>query len=252
MAVNCGVELARLSKRSTVIVDLKPGLGEVGAVPRRSPALQHPRRDRQPAPARPRVPEGAGGQAQVGPRDSRRVGSVRSAGRRRRRRRSRSCSGCWRGSTSTSWWTPAARSIRARSRRSTPPTRCSWSRTRRAVGAQRAAAARARARSSGACGERVRVLLNRAAEPYPIPPKQIESGARTPDSPHVSERLQDRLDRAQLGRAARADGQLRHRRRSSITSRGRFSSPSARRRRRSRREAQAARPRTPRVHLVNP
>ena len=30
VAVNCGVELARLSKRPTVIVDLKPGLGEVG------------------------------------------------------------------------------------------------------------------------------------------------------------------------------------------------------------------------------
>jgi pilus assembly protein CpaE len=30
MAVNCGVELARITKRATVIVDLKPGLGEVG------------------------------------------------------------------------------------------------------------------------------------------------------------------------------------------------------------------------------
>jgi pilus assembly protein CpaE len=30
VAVNCSVELARLSKRSTIIVDLKPGLGEVG------------------------------------------------------------------------------------------------------------------------------------------------------------------------------------------------------------------------------
>jgi Flp pilus assembly CpaE family ATPase len=29
LAVNCGVELARLSKKATVIVDLKPGLGEV-------------------------------------------------------------------------------------------------------------------------------------------------------------------------------------------------------------------------------
>ena len=29
VSVNCGVELARLSKQSTVIVDLKPGLGEV-------------------------------------------------------------------------------------------------------------------------------------------------------------------------------------------------------------------------------
>jgi pilus assembly protein CpaE len=30
IAVNCGVELARLSKKATVIIDLKPGLGEVG------------------------------------------------------------------------------------------------------------------------------------------------------------------------------------------------------------------------------
>src|SRR5207245_9335072 len=29
VSVNCGVELARLTKRSTLIVDLKPGLGEV-------------------------------------------------------------------------------------------------------------------------------------------------------------------------------------------------------------------------------
>jgi len=30
LAVNCAVDLARLSGRSTVIVDLKPGIGEVG------------------------------------------------------------------------------------------------------------------------------------------------------------------------------------------------------------------------------
>jgi pilus assembly protein CpaE len=30
VAVNCAVEIARLSKRSTLIVDMKPGLGEVG------------------------------------------------------------------------------------------------------------------------------------------------------------------------------------------------------------------------------
>src|SRR5260370_41390624 len=38
VSVNCGVELARLSKRSAVIVDLKPGPGEgalfLGAAPR--------------------------------------------------------------------------------------------------------------------------------------------------------------------------------------------------------------------------
>ena len=41
MAVNCGVELTRLSKQApTVIVDLKPGLGEVVAVPGRAQPLQ--------------------------------------------------------------------------------------------------------------------------------------------------------------------------------------------------------------------
>ena len=30
VAVNCAVEIARLTKQSTVILDLKPGLGEVG------------------------------------------------------------------------------------------------------------------------------------------------------------------------------------------------------------------------------
>ena len=53
-----------------------------GAVSRRPPALQPARRDRQPAPARSRVPQGAGGEAQVGARDSGRLRSVRSARRR--------------------------------------------------------------------------------------------------------------------------------------------------------------------------
>jgi pilus assembly protein CpaE len=37
-----------------------------------------------------------------------------------------------------------------------------------------------RVRQLGACGERVRVLLNRAGEPYPIPPKQIEGALGHP------------------------------------------------------------------------
>ncbi|HXG88817.1 MAG TPA: AAA family ATPase [Vicinamibacterales bacterium] len=37
-----------------------------------------------------------------------------------------------------------------------------------------------RVRQLGACGERVRILLNRAAEPFPIPPKQIESAVGHP------------------------------------------------------------------------
>jgi pilus assembly protein CpaE len=37
-----------------------------------------------------------------------------------------------------------------------------------------------RVRQLGACGDRVRFLLNRAAEPYPIPPKQIEGALGHP------------------------------------------------------------------------
>src|SRR5579862_9282738 len=37
-----------------------------------------------------------------------------------------------------------------------------------------------RVRQLGACGERVRVVLNRAAEPFPIPPRQIESALGHP------------------------------------------------------------------------
>ena len=37
-----------------------------------------------------------------------------------------------------------------------------------------------RVRQLGACGERVRILLKRAAEPYPIPPRQIENALGHP------------------------------------------------------------------------
>jgi Flp pilus assembly CpaE family ATPase len=37
-----------------------------------------------------------------------------------------------------------------------------------------------RIRQLGAAGERVRILMNRAAEPYPIPPKQMESALGHP------------------------------------------------------------------------
>jgi pilus assembly protein CpaE len=37
-----------------------------------------------------------------------------------------------------------------------------------------------RVRQLGACGDRVRLLLNRAAEPFPIPPKQIETAVGHP------------------------------------------------------------------------
>ena len=37
-----------------------------------------------------------------------------------------------------------------------------------------------RVRQLGACGERVRLLMNRAAEPFPIPPRQIEAAVGHP------------------------------------------------------------------------
>ncbi len=69
---------------------------------------------------------------------------------------SKSCSACSRDSTSTSVANPDVPSVR---------------------NAQRLLD---RVRQLGACGERVRVLLNRAAEPYPIPRKQIEGALGHP------------------------------------------------------------------------
>ena len=68
-----------------------------------------------------------------------------------------------------------------------------------------------RVRQLGAGGERVRVLLNRAAEQHLIAPKQIETALGYCDSPHLPERLQDGVDGAQLRRAAGADEPLRDR-----------------------------------------
>jgi MinD-like ATPase involved in chromosome partitioning or flagellar assembly len=66
-----------------------------------------------------------------------------------------------------------------------------------------------RIRQLGASAERVRLLLNRAAEPYPIPPTQIEAGRRPSDRSLVPERLQDGVDGDELRRAARAQQQYR-------------------------------------------
>jgi pilus assembly protein CpaE len=68
-----------------------------------------------------------------------------------------------------------------------------------------------RVRQLGACGERVRLLLNRAAEPFPIPPKQIESAVGHPihhmfpsDYGIVSTALNSGVPIAQSGESALA------------------------------------------------
>ena len=101
-------------------------------------------------------------------------------GARRRRRDRRGVPAARRGSTSTSSSTPAARS-----------TPCAVAALYTAdtmflvanpdvPSVRNAQRLLDRVRQLGACGERVRMLLNRAAEPYPIPPKQIESALGHP------------------------------------------------------------------------
>ena len=60
------------------------------------------------------------------------------------------------------------------------PTRCSWSPNPDVPSVRNAQRLLERVRELGAVGERVRLLLNRAAEPFPIPPKQIEAALGHP------------------------------------------------------------------------
>jgi pilus assembly protein CpaE len=67
-----------------------------------------------------------------------------------------------------------------------------------------------RVRQLGACGERVRFLLNRAAEPYPIPPKQIEGAVGHPIHHSFPSDYKTGVGGAEFRRAAGADRQFRH------------------------------------------
>jgi pilus assembly protein CpaE len=179
VAVNCGVELARLSKRSTIIVDLKPGLGEVGLFLGVRPrftmidAIDNLHRlDREFLKElvikhksgleilagsdqfdRPGAPDG---------------GAIEELFRLLARQyeyilvdagsQINACSvaALYTADQMFLVANPDVPSVR---------------------NAQRLLD---RVRQLGACGERVRVLLNRAAEPYPIPPKQIEGALGHP------------------------------------------------------------------------
>ena len=81
-----------------------------------------------------------------------------------------------------------------------------------------------RVRQLGVGGERIRILLNRASDSI----DRAEADRDRPrlrHSPHVPERLQDRVHRAQLRRAAGAGRTTRRSRRSSTASRARSSRP---------------------------
>jgi pilus assembly protein CpaE len=179
LAVNTAVEIARLSKRSTVIVDLKPGLGEValflGVRPRYSllDAIDNLHRLDREFMKELVVKHKSGLEILAGSDQFDRPGAADGGALEELFRllarqyeyilidagsQINSCTvaALYTGDTIFLVANPDVPSIR---------------------NAQRLLD---RVRQLGACGERVRMLLNRAAEPYPIPPKQIEAALGHP------------------------------------------------------------------------
>src|SRR5437773_2050747 len=178
-SVNCGVELARLSKRSTVIVDLKPGLGEValflGVRPRYSllDAIDNLHRLDREFLRELVVKHKSGLEILAGSDHFDRPGaSDASAIEELLRLLTRQYdyiivdAGSQINACSVSAMYTADQLFLV-ANPDVPSVR----------NAQRLLE---RVRQLGACGERVRLLLNRAAEPFPIPPKQIESAVGHP------------------------------------------------------------------------
>jgi pilus assembly protein CpaE len=179
MAVNCGVELARLSKRPIVIVDLKPGLGEValflGIRPRFSllDAIDNLHRLDREFLRELLTKHKSGVEILAGSEQFDRPGAADASGLEELFRllarhydyvvvdagsQINSCTlaALYAADTMYLVANPDVPSVR---------------------NAQRLLE---RVRQLGACGERVRILLNRAAEPYPIQPKQIEAAVGHP------------------------------------------------------------------------
>ena len=179
VAVNCGVELARLSKRSTVIVDLKAGLGEVslflGVRPRYTliDAIDNLHRLDREFLRELVVKHKSGLEILAGADHFDRPGAgdagaleelFRLLGRQYdyilidagSQINSCTVAALYTADQMFLIGNPDVPSVR---------------------NAQRLLD---RVRQLGACGERVRIVMNRAAEPFPIPPKQIESALGHP------------------------------------------------------------------------
>jgi pilus assembly protein CpaE len=179
IAVNCAVELARLSKRPTVIVDLKPGLGEVGLFLGVRPrftiidAIDNLHRLDREFLKELVVKHKSGLEILAGSDQFDRpgapdAGAIEELFRLLARQYEYILidAGSQINSCSVAALYTADRMFLV-ANPDVPSVR----------NAQRLLD---RVRQLGACGERVRVLLNRAAEPFPIPPKQIESALGHP------------------------------------------------------------------------
>jgi pilus assembly protein CpaE len=179
VAVNFGVEVARLSKRATVLVDLKPGLGEaalfLGVRPRYTvlDAVDNLNRmDREflrelvvKHKSGLEILAGSDHFDRPGPAD---VGGIEEVFRLLARQYEYLVvdAGSQMSAATVAAMYTADRIFLV----ANPDVPCIRNSQRLLE----------RIRDLGACGERVRLLLNRAAEPYPIPPKQIESALAHP------------------------------------------------------------------------
>jgi pilus assembly protein CpaE len=179
LAVNCAVEVARLSKRATVIVDLKPGLGEValflGVRPRYTliDALDNLHRLDREFLREVVVKHKSGLDILSGSENFDRPGASD-------------------GGTIEEVFRLLAKQyeyivIDAGSQINSVTTAALYTADTMFLVAnpdvpsvRNAQRLLDRVRQLGACGERVRFLLNRAAEPFPIPPKQIEGALGHP------------------------------------------------------------------------
>jgi len=179
MAVNCGVEVARLSKRATVIVDLKPGLGEaalfLGIRPRYSvlDAIDNLHRLDREFLRELVVKHKSGLEILAGSDHFDRPGAgdggaIEELFRLMTRQYEYLIVDA--GSQINSCTVAALYAADQMFLVANPDVPC-------VRNAQRLLE---RVRELGGCGERVRLLLNRAAEPYPIPPKQIEAALGHP------------------------------------------------------------------------
>jgi pilus assembly protein CpaE len=174
IAVNCGVELARLSKRPTLIVDLKPGLGEValflGVRSRYSvlDAIDNLHRLDREFLKEVVVKHKSGLEILAGSDNFDRPGAADGGAIEELFRllsRQYEYLVVDAGSQINSC-TVAALYAADRMFLIANPDVPSVRNAQRLL---------ERVRELGASGDRVRLLLNRAAEPYPIPPKQIET-----------------------------------------------------------------------------
>ena len=179
LAVNCGVELARLSKRPTVILDLKAGLGEValflGVRPRYTvlDAIDNLHRADREFLKELVVKHKSGLEILAGSEQFDRPGAADASAIEelfRMLTRQYEYLVVDAGSQINSC-TVAALYTADRMYLVANPDVPSVRNAQRLL---------ERVREVGACGERVRILLNRAAEPYPIPPKQIETALGHP------------------------------------------------------------------------